>query len=112
MDLGVSEYVVRIMVIKPEGRVDTFTSVNLRNQLETLLTEGVSKFVIDLSNVTFLDSAGMAVLVSVLKRARQAGGDVKLVWPKEEPAQRILRLTKFDRVFEMVDAVPEAVQDF
>jgi anti-sigma B factor antagonist len=97
---------IRTIVVELRDRLDAFSAPELRKRLEELLAEGVCRFVIDLSAVPFLDSAGLAVLVGLLKRARTAGGDVKLVWPAREPAQRILRLTKFDRVFEMLDAAP------
>ena len=83
-----------------------------RSRTEDLLASGVSRFVIDLTEVPFLDSAGMAVLVSLLKGARQLGGDAKLVWPRLEAAQRVLRLTKFDQVFELFDEVDAAVKAF
>jgi anti-anti-sigma factor len=50
-----------------------------------------------------MDSAGMAVLVSLLRRSRQAGGSVKLIWPRSEAVRRTLQLTQFDRIFEFVE---------
>jgi anti-anti-sigma regulatory factor len=44
----------------------------------------------------------MAVLVTLLRRCRMNGGNVKLTWPQFEPVQRTLTLTRFDRVFEIV----------
>ena len=81
----------------------------MREKFDDLLEEEVERFIVDLSDTTFLDSAGMAALVSLLKRARQAGGDVMLVWPKLEAAQRILKLTKFDKVFTMLDSAEDAI---
>jgi len=112
MKLTVREHVVRIVVIAPEERVDAFSTAALRARFDEFLAQGVSKFVVDLCRTPFLDSAGMAALVSLLKSARLAGGDVKLVWPKEEAAQRTLRLTKFDRVFEMSDTADLALERF
>ena len=112
MQVDISEYSVRIVVVAPQGRVDAFNALDLRRQLEYLLDDGVSRFVLDLSAVPFLDSAGMAVLVSLLKQARTRGGDVKLVGPTAEAAQRILRLTKFDRVFMMAETVAAATASF
>lgn len=112
MEILVTEHIVRILVVAPQDRIDAFSGPQLRARLEQLLAEAVTNFVLDLSAVPFLDSAGMAVLVSVLKHARQAGGDVRLVWPKNENAGRILRLTKFDRVFDMADTVEAALAKF
>jgi anti-sigma B factor antagonist len=112
MEARIDEYVTRTVVVTPQQRLDAFSAPALRAQLDGLLAHGGSRFVVDLSDVPFLDSAGMAVLVSLLKRARQAGGDVRLVWPKVEAAQRILRLTKFDRVFDMHDTAQAALSSF
>lgn len=112
MDMTVTEYVVRIVVAKPRQRIDAFSAPALRAEFERLLESGVQRFVLDLSEVPFLDSAGMAVLVSLLKRTRNIGGDVRLVWPQEEGARRILRLTKFDRVFTMADTAEAALANF
>jgi anti-anti-sigma factor len=112
MNMTITEHTIRIAVATPRERIDAFNAPQLRSQLEQLLENGVQRFVLDLSLVPFLDSAGMAVLVSLLKRARQSGGDVRLVWPAEEAARRILRLTKFDRDFTIVDSAEVALRDF
>lgn len=112
MNLNQVEHTVRIAVISPQDRIDAFSAPQLRAELEQQIAQGTNKFVIDLAGVPFLDSAGMAALVSVLKRARQMDGDVKLVWPAEEGARRILRLTKFDRVFDIVDTAAAAITLF
>jgi anti-anti-sigma factor len=103
MDINVTEQIVRTTTVKLDGRIDAFNVGGLRAQFSRLIDEGATEFIVDLSDVTFLDSAGMAALVSLLKQARSNGGDVSLVWPKLEAAQRILRLTKFDRVFTMLE---------
>ena len=112
MELSVTEFVVRVVVVAPQERIDALNAPALRQRLHTLLDDGASNLVIDLSAVPFMDSAGMAVLVSALKRARSADGDVKLVWPKAEAARRILNLTQLDRVFVMADTAADAVKGF
>ena len=67
---------------------------------------------IDLAKATFIDSAGLAVLVSALKRSRLTGGDVKLVWPSTENSRRILRLTHFDKVFDIAEDIDAAMARF
>lgn len=112
MDMTITEHVIRIAIATPRERIDAFSAPYLRTELEQLLQSGVQRFVIDLSAIPFLDSAGMAVLISLLKRTRQDGGDVRLVWPIEENARRILRLTKFDRVFNMSETAEAALNEF
>jgi anti-anti-sigma factor len=112
MKIKIDEIITRIVVVTPQERVDAFNAPELRQRLAKLVDDGAHNLVIDLSLVPFLDSAGMAVLVSALKRARQAGGDAKLVSPQSEAARRTLHLTKFDRVFDMAETAAEAVNRF
>ena len=67
-------------------------------------TDGALFVVLDLRHVEFMDSAALAALVNLLKHARQAGGDVEMIPPESQAAHRILTLTKFDRVFKMIDS--------
>lgn len=108
----IHEDIIRIVTIVPTGRLDALQAPEFRKQIEQLFNEGVRNLVIDLSQTPFLDSAGMAVLVSALKQCRERGGDARMVWPGSAPVKRILSLTKFDRVFEMKDSVAEAVASF
>lgn len=112
MELQVNDYVMNITVVRLTERIDAVTAPSLRTQLEQKLASGAKNFVLDLSDVPFMDSAALAVMVSLLKQARQASGDVKMVAPKQESARRILELTKFDRVFDMRASSDEAVQAF
>jgi len=112
MNLQINEHVIRIISVTPHERIDAACAPALREKLHNLLDNDTANLVVDLSQVPFMDSAGMAVLVSALKRARQHGGDVKLVWPQSEAAQRILKLTKFDRVFDIANSLDAAVKAF
>jgi anti-anti-sigma factor len=106
------ENIIRIVTIAPRGRLDTVRALEFRKQVQEVIEGGVKNLVLDLSETPFLDSAGMAVLVSALKQCRQQGGDARMVWPQSEPVKRILSLTKFDRVFEMKNSVADAVASF
>lgn len=110
--VAVKENVIRVVTIAPQGRLDTLRALEFRKQLQAVLDSGVKNMVLDLSQTPFLDSAGMAVLVSALKQCRERGGDARMVWPQAEPVKRILTLTKFDRVFDMKISVEEALASF
>lgn len=103
LEISTSEQIIKIVTIALRGRLDAFEAPALRKQCDDHLSNEFIHFVFDLTEVTMLDSAGLAVLVSVLKRARLKGGDVRLVWPRAEAASRILKLTKFDQVFVSIE---------
>lgn len=98
----------RAVVLLP-GRVDAASVPARRETLAELSHEGVDRLVVDLSQTSFLDSAGIAMLVSLLKRARTTGGDVRLVEPADEAVRRIVRLTRLDLVFAWAPSQDAAV---
>lgn len=110
MNFATQDQLIRITTIELEGRVDAFNAPGLRKQVDAMVDQGTNRIVFDLSKVTFFDSAAMAVMVHSLKRTRGAGGDVKLVWPEAESGQRIIKLTKFDRVFDVYASAQQAQQ--
>ena len=112
LDFSIEEVITRIVTITVKRRLDLFKAQEFRALFQTLFDQGVSHIVIDLSQTAFLDSAGMAVLVNVLKQCRQQNGDVRLVAPQIEAVKRMLELTKFDRVFEIKTSAQEAVASF
>lgn len=103
MKIVVQEQIQRTVTVALQDRLDAFSAPALRSQLDELAASGVQNFIIDLSGTPFMDSAGMAVLVSLLRRSRQTGGSVKLVWPRAEAVRRTLQLTQFDRIFEFIE---------
>lgn len=112
MDLSLSEHTIRIHIITLGGRLEAATVPRLREAQEGLLAGGAKDFIVDLGAVTFMDSAGMAALVSLLKRSRQAGGNIVLVKPQDPAAYRILSLTRFDQVFTIATNTQDALKRF
>ncbi len=102
MQITCTECAERHVTIKLSGRLDAFHAPKVRAELEQLRAEGVRHFVFDLSQLEFLDSAGLAIFVTVLKQVQQEDGSAKMVLPEALAACRILRLTHFDRIFEVV----------
>jgi len=99
-DVGTAPSATVVLV----GRLDAVEAPALRAALTRVLDAGVATVVIDLVDVGFVDSAGLAALVRARRDARAAGGDVVLVRPADDNALRVFRLTQFDEVFQMVDA--------
>jgi anti-sigma B factor antagonist len=80
------------------GEVDLHTAARLRDALIGLADDGHRHAVVDLSGVTFLDSSGLAALVSGFKRLRDDGGSLVLRGPSVR-AQRVLDITGLSHVF-------------
>lgn len=99
-----------VCIIGLEGRLEAFTVAALSETVESL--DPAHNVVVDLRDVTFLDSAGLAVLVKLLKEARRAQRDVALVRSQQEGTNRVLTLTRLDRVFHIADTVEAATAAF
>ncbi|MEM7330706.1 MAG: STAS domain-containing protein [Chloroflexota bacterium] len=112
MYFQVQDIVSKVSVVKLNEKIDAVSAPQIKEKFNEMISDGVYQFVLDLSQVPFMDSAGLAALVSLLKQARQENGDVKLVAPQNESAMRILKLTKFDRVFDMANTAESAVALF
>jgi anti-sigma B factor antagonist len=105
-----SERVEGGVVLTPQGRLTVVSVSRLRDAVADAVTEKGTIVVVDLSETTFVDSSGLGALVSGLKSARQAGGDLRLVAPSEQVSM-VLRLTNLDRVLQPRASVEEALRD-
>jgi anti-sigma B factor antagonist len=94
-------------VLAVEGEVDLYTSPQLRDAVNGMIEEGQDRIVLDLTNVGFMDSSGLGVLVTGLKRVRERDGALSLVCP-EGSVHKVLAITGLDKVFPIHQSVAEA----
>jgi anti-sigma B factor antagonist len=78
-----------------EGELDASTVSQFREVLANLASS--SSMLIDLSDVSFLDSAGLGALIGGIRRTRELGGDVAVVCSRPS-LTRLLRTTGLDRI--------------
>jgi anti-sigma B factor antagonist len=97
-----------VPVVKVQGEVDVSTAPELRERLLAIAEEGKPVVIVDLSDVSFIDSTALGVLVSALKRFRSGGGDLKLV-VTEPHIVKVLEITGLTEVFEIYARSEEAV---
>ncbi|GAA3661796.1 hypothetical protein GCM10022224_026690 [Nonomuraea antimicrobica] len=83
------------------GEIDIFTSAALRRRLLSTLNYSTSLLIIDLSQVSFCDAGGLAVLVGIQRRARPLGITLALSGPRPFMS-RLLNLTGLGRGLPMV----------
>jgi len=95
-------------VVSVYGELDVATAPDLREQLIELVNQGRSHLVLDLGGIDFLDSTGLGMIVSALKRARTHGGDLRLVCT-ESRITRLFEITGLDRAVPLLPTVDAAV---
>ncbi|WP_152190372.1 STAS domain-containing protein [Georgenia satyanarayanai] len=96
-----------VQVLECSGRLTMVTARSLRDAVEQALGAGPPRLVLDLGEVGFVDSSGLGALISALKRARQAGGDLRIAAVTEQ-VRTVLKLTNLDRVLRPYADVPGA----
>ncbi len=90
------------------GELDAHTAVGLRSLLAEQLLAGPGNLVLDLSGLTFLDSAGVASLIAADKGTRRAGMRLVLAAPHPK-VRKVLGITGIDAVLDTVDSVEQAL---
>ena len=96
-------------IVAVRGEVDLYSSPSLKTSLIEADGVGWQLVIVDLSGVSFIDSAGLGVLVGALRRAREDDGELALVCDSEG-ILKILRLTGLDRVFPLAATVDKALE--
>jgi anti-anti-sigma factor len=67
-----------IAVVRPAGVLDLRVAPELKRRLAEAVAAGNSQLVVDMAEVSFIDSSGLGALISGLKTAQQAGGDLRI----------------------------------
>lgn len=97
-------------VLRVAGEVDVYTAPKLREKLVQLVGDGHHHIVVDMTDVDFLDSTGLGVLVGGLKRVLSHDGSLALVCDQER-ILKIFRITGLTKVFPIHSSLDEALQD-
>lgn len=99
-----------VAVVAAPARLTMANAPDLRSTI-TAAVEETPRVVIDLGATSFVDSSGLGALVSGLKTARQAGGDLRIAGPGEQ-VRTVLGLTNLDRILRPHDTVGDARGDW
>jgi anti-sigma B factor antagonist len=92
------------------GDLDVATSPALRAALMDAASGEQQNIIVDLSQLAFLDSTGLGALIGANKRAKEGGGEVRLV-AQEGQILRLLRITGLLDVFRVYPSVDAAKTD-
>ena len=96
-------------VLTMSGRFDAHAAPAMAAALEKAVAATPLRVVVNLEAVSFMDSTALAALVQGMKRARQAGGDLRLCC-LQPPVRMIFELTRLDKAFEITATEAEALR--
>ena len=101
-----------VIVLELSGRVTLGEESNqLRTKIKDTLAQGKKRLVLDLGNVTYIDSAGLGTLVAGFTSAQSQGASMKLANLTKRFREQ-LNITKLVTVFDVYDGVDGAVKSF
>lgn len=100
----------RTHVIEIEGQIDLHSAPSLQERTRSVLADGKTRVIVDLSEVSYIDSTGLGVLVTALRRLQRAGGGLSLI-VTDYDIERLLQTTGLDGMFTLHRTHDEAVED-
>jgi anti-sigma B factor antagonist len=101
-----------IAVIDVSGRITLGEESNaIRNEVRNLTAGGSRKILLNLGDVSYIDSTGIGELVAGLRSAAKAGGSMKLLDPTGR-VKHLLQMTNLNTIFETYDDEANALRSF
>jgi anti-sigma B factor antagonist len=101
-----------ITILEISGRITLGDeSQQLRTKIKELLSQGKTRLVLDLANVSYIDSAGLGTLVGGYTSAYNMGAIMKLANLTKKFHEQ-LHITKLVTIFDVYNTVDEALQSF
>lgn len=100
-----------VSVVDVEGQLIVGNRQELKQRILEELERGERKFLVDFTRTGYIDSSGLGVLVSLSKKVREQGGELRLSSLNED-LRTLFELTKLDTLFRIADTREEGLQGF
>jgi len=100
-----------VTVLSLKGRLVAEDGDAVRTAIDALVQQGRVELVVDLQEVTYIDSSGLGLLVSKYVSVRRVGGDVKLLHLTPR-SSHLFAITHLTQVFDVFDSEADAVRAF
>ncbi|MBN1465702.1 STAS domain-containing protein [candidate division KSB1 bacterium] len=108
MSLKISNSVKgKTAVLKIDGEVDMFSSPQARNAIMELVKQRVPKVIVDLSEVSYMDSSGVATLIEGLQLCHKYNGKLVVAGLRAN-VREVFELTRLDKIFQIFQDVEAA----
>jgi len=103
------EKVNDVLVVDVEGQLIVGNRQELKQKVLEELESGERKFIVDFEKTGYIDSSGLGVLVSLSKKVREQGGELRLANLNED-LKTLFELTKLDTLFYIADSRDAALK--
>lgn len=100
-----------LTVCHVDGEININSSPEIKKTFDKLISKKTPKIVINLSQVTYVDSSGLATLVEILKNMRAYGGRLRLT-NLSSKIKNLFEITKLEKLFEIIAEEADAIATF
>ena len=100
-----------ILVVEVDGQLIVGNRQEFKQRVLDALDSGERKFLVDFTRTGYIDSSGLGVLVSLSKKIRDEGGDLRLAGLNED-LKTLFELTKLDTLFAISDSATAGLAAF
>ena len=107
MEISYSSVGSETYLVTLDGALNARSAEDAKQTFRDLSNKGATQIIVDLAKVPFVDSSGLAALVSGLKTFGGDANNLRLAAPQSQ-ARLLFELTMFDRVFQIHDSVEDA----
>ena len=98
-----------VVIVTLKERMDIFNAPLLMQELNNLLDDGATHFIVNLTAVRVVDADGDYPLLHLLKCAQEVGGSVSLVCPPGNPIRVYYEMMRLDTLFDISETLAEAL---
>ena len=100
-----------VIVVQVEGQLIVGNRHELKDLVQAALERGDRRLLIDFSSTGYIESSGLGALVSISKRIREAGGELRLSGLNDD-LRSLFELTKLDTLFAITETPEQALTSF
>lgn len=100
-----------VTVVQVDGQLIVGNRQELKDLVQTAVDRGDRRILIDFSRTGYIDSSGLGALVSISKRIRESGGELRLAGLNED-LRSLFELTKLDTLFSIAETPDQALSGF
>lgn len=100
-----------VVVLAIEGEINFNTSPDFRKAFFKVLDSKAQKIIVNLCNVAYVDSSGLATLVEAHQKVKGLGGKLKLTCLSGK-VKSVFEITKLEKLFEIFSSEEDALKSF
>jgi len=108
MDFSIDKQDKHTVIKINESKLNSLVAPELKSEIVVLNTEGVKNIILDLTDVTFIDSSGLSSVLIGNRMCKNVGGTFILTQIQDNVA-KLLQISQLDNILRIIPTVQEAV---